>query len=216
MERGSDGVMDEMTSAPKFSEGTKRTRNACIEESKTDGLETYKHTNFNMAEGKEDRVTKNIQMQFSHDKLKERRQNYCVKSRRDIAAKIHYKSTNLHCQVNEYSNISSEGQRSQHWALRTLCGTPEYLAPEMVAGSTYGCEVDMWALGVISYIILSGSMPFEQRSRPRLFTAILRGSYTFHGQVSAVMYDVLSLSLYLYFYLTMPLLLFSYTICIRE
>ncbi|XP_034165388.2 serine/threonine-protein kinase H1 homolog [Pangasianodon hypophthalmus] len=180
MERGSDGVVDEMTITPKFSEGTKRTQNACIEESKTDGLEAYKHTNFNMAEGKE--VTQNIQMQFSHDKLKERRQNYCVKSRRDRAARGHDKSTKLHCKVKEYSNISSEGQKSHDWALRTLCGTPEYLAPEMVAGRTYGCEVDMWALGVISYIVLSGSMPFEQRSRPRLFTAILRGSFSFHGQ----------------------------------
>ncbi|MCI4384430.1 hypothetical protein PGIGA_G00038560 [Pangasianodon gigas] len=183
MERGSDGVVDEMTSTPKFSEGTKRTQNVCIEESKTNGLEAYKHTNFNMAEGKE--VTQNIQMQFSHDKLQEKRQNYCVKSRRDRAARSHDKSTKLHCKVKEYSNISSEGQKSHDWALRTLCGTPEYLAPEMVAGRTYGCEVDMWALGVISYIVLSGSMPFEQRSRPRLFTAILRGSYSFHGQNTA-------------------------------
>lgn len=178
MEKGSDGVLDEMTGS-QFSKGTKRTPNACIEKSKTD------------------------------DKLKYRRHNYCIKSRRDSAAKSYEKSTNLHCKVNECSKITADDRKSHDWALRTLCGTPEYLAPEMVAGGTYGCEVDMWALGVISYIVLSGSMPFEQRSRPRLFTAILRGSYSFHGQVSAMMHNLLSFSLYLCFYLAKYIKVFT-------
>lgn len=200
MEKGSDGLVDEMTSSPKCSEGTKRTQNAYIEESKTDGLEGYKHSNMNMAEGKENRVTPN-----TCDKLKDRRHNYCIKSRRDRAARSPDISTNLHCKVKEHSNINSDSQKSHDWSLRTLCGTPEYLAPEMVAGRSYGCEVDMWALGVISYIVLSGSMPFEQRSQPRLFKAILRGGYSFHGQVSAKMCGLLSLSFYLCFYLPLSL-----------
>lgn len=207
MEWGSDGVVDERTSTRKFSKGIKRTQNACIEERKIDELKAYKHTNLKMAERREDRVIQNIQMQFSNDKPKEKSQNYCVHIRRGRAARSHDKSTHLQCKVKEYSNISSEDQKSHDWALRTLCGTPEYLAPEMVAGRTYGYEVDMWALGVISYIILSGSMPFEQRSRPRLFTAILRGSYSFHGQVSVMMYGVLSLSHYLFK---------VFPVCVRE
>lgn len=203
MERGSDGVGGEMTSTPKIFEVTKRTQNACMEESKTYGLETYKHIKLNKAEGTEERITRNIQTQFLYDKPKERGQNYCVKSTRNRATGSQDKSKNLHCKIRkEYSNFSSESQKLHDCSLRTLCGTPEYLAPEMVAGRTYCCEVDMWALGVISYIVLSGSMPFEQRSRPRLFTAILRGSYSFQGQVSAMMYGVLSLSLYLCFYFT--------------
>ncbi|XP_056627966.1 serine/threonine-protein kinase H2 [Triplophysa dalaica] len=71
--------------------------------------------------------------------------------------------------------------KTKDWALRTLCGTPEYLAPEMVAGRAYNSAVDLWALGVITYILLSGSLPFDQNSRPRLLRAILRGNYSFHG-----------------------------------
>lgn len=201
MERVSDGVVDEMTSSPKFSKGTKR--NACIQKSKTGVLEACKHTYLNMAEEKE--VTQTKQTQFLHEKLKDRRENDCVMSGRDRVARSPDKSANYHWKVKDSSSISSKCQKSHDWALRTLCGTPEYLAPEMVAGRTYGCEVDMWALGVISYILLSGSMPFDQRSRPRLFNAILRGSYSFQGQVSAMMYDELFLPHYLLFFLTEPL-----------
>jgi len=63
--------------------------------------------------------------------------------------------------------------------MSTCCGTPQYVAPEVLKGKEYGVEVDCWSLGVILYILLCGYPPFYADTHPRLYQVIQSGKYSF-------------------------------------
>lgn len=62
----------------------------------------------------------------------------------------------------------------------TACGTPGYVAPEILRGDKYGAEVDIWSMGVICYVLLAGYPPFYDEDQKRLFKKIKEGRYHFH------------------------------------
>ncbi|GBG33832.1 Protein kinase, putative [Hondaea fermentalgiana] len=68
---------------------------------------------------------------------------------------------------------------SEEAMLRTTCGTPGYVAPEIIKGAPYGREVDMWSLGVITYILLCGYPPFYDENQAHLFRLIKKAKYKF-------------------------------------
>lgn len=59
-------------------------------------------------------------------------------------------------------------------------GTPDYVAPEVIQGKPIGKPVDMWAFGVIMFILLGGYPPFHDNNQKMLFSKISRGSYQFN------------------------------------
>merc|ERR1712151_1234458 len=66
--------------------------------------------------------------------------------------------------------------------LITGSGTRSYVAPEIVMGIPYDERVDMWSVGVILYVLLSGLQPFEDFGDDELFEQICAGKYHFHDE----------------------------------
>jgi serine/threonine protein kinase len=66
----------------------------------------------------------------------------------------------------------------QDGTLRTFCGTPPYMSPQMISDQPYcGFACDVWALGVLLYVLLVGRFPFQGDTRAVLFSAIRKNRF---------------------------------------
>lgn len=73
--------------------------------------------------------------------------------------------------------LSKQAKNSKQ-NLGTVVGTPYYVAPEVLEG-VYGMECDLWSLGVVLYILLSGYLPFSANNHIEVFEKVRRANYTF-------------------------------------
>lgn len=68
--------------------------------------------------------------------------------------------------------MAKQISRSSDGRTYSICGPPHFMAPEMLRGTGHGTEVDLWALGVLLFQVLSGKLPFEGETELELFTRI--------------------------------------------
>ena len=62
---------------------------------------------------------------------------------------------------------------------KTICGTPNYIAPEVISGLPYSYEVDIWAIGIIIYTLLIGKPPFETKDVKTTYSKIKNAEFYF-------------------------------------
>lgn len=63
--------------------------------------------------------------------------------------------------------------------MKTIAGTPYYMAPEVLERQLYNSKVDMWSLGVILYVFMSGYLPFQGDNRAEVFEKIQSAKFHF-------------------------------------
>jgi serine/threonine protein kinase len=75
---------------------------------------------------------------------------------------------------------------------QTLCGTPDYLPPEMIEGKDHDHRVDLWSLGVLTYEFLVGNPPFEAKNIDETYKRIAKVDMSFPDLVPDLARDLIS------------------------
>lgn len=84
-------------------------------------------------------------------------------------------------------------QLDQHFESKhtTLCGTPNYISPEVASRSAHGLPTDVWGIGCLLYTLLVGRPPFDTAGVKSTLTQVVMGNYTIPDHVSAEARDLI-------------------------
>ncbi|XP_045681565.1 serine/threonine-protein kinase 33 isoform X1 [Phyllostomus hastatus] len=89
---------------------------------------------------------------------------------------------NLNIKVTDFG-LAVKKHGGSEAMLQTTCGTPMYMAPEVINAHDYSHQCDIWSIGVIMYILLCGEPPFMASSEEKLFELIRKGELHFDDPV---------------------------------
>lgn len=67
--------------------------------------------------------------------------------------------------------------------MHTYCGTPLNMAPEIMNGRAYTYKADIWSIGVLIFLMLTGAYPFVANNKPQLAARIDKGFYAISRQL---------------------------------
>jgi len=66
--------------------------------------------------------------------------------------------------------------------LMTLCGTPSYVAPEILMKHPHGVKCDVWSTGVLAFVLMGGYQPFHGKNEDEIKNLIVKGDFNFEGK----------------------------------
>jgi len=94
---------------------------------------------------------------------------------RDLKLGNVFLNDNMECKIGDFglaTKVDFDGERK-----KTLCGTPNYIAPEVLGKKGHSYEVDVWSLGCILYTLLVGKPPFETQTLKDTYNRIKKNEY---------------------------------------
>lgn len=87
--------------------------------------------------------------------------------------------------------LSKEGLQAKDSRTATFCGTPEYLAPEVIKGEEYTKAIDWWSVGTLIYEMMTGLPPFYTEDEENMYHKIMTADLVVPAFFSAEISDII-------------------------
>ncbi|KAL3819139.1 hypothetical protein ACJIZ3_005044 [Penstemon smallii] len=107
-------------------------------------------------------------------------------SHRDLKPENLLLDENENLKVSDFGLSALPEQLRNDGLLHTQCGTPAYVAPEVLRRKGYdGAKADIWSCGVILYVLLAGFLPFQDENVMKMYTKVFKAEFEFPPWISS-------------------------------